>query len=46
LRDHQNDRPSSEPHVVPIRKPMMVERNVKLISIQASPSVKNLISVS
>jgi hypothetical protein len=34
-----------EPVAVPMRKPMMVERKVKPISVKASPSVKNVISV-
>jgi hypothetical protein len=45
LRDHQNDRPSSEPAVVPSKKPRMVERNVKLMSVQASPVVKKVVIV-
>jgi hypothetical protein len=45
LRDHQNDRPSSEPAVVPMMKPRMVERNVKPMSVHASPSVKKTMSV-
>ena len=45
MRDHQNDRPSSEPAVVPSKNPKMVERKVKLISVQASPVVKKMVSV-
>src|SRR5580704_7272107 len=44
--DHQNDRPSSEPQVVPIKNPKIVERKVKPISVQASPAVKNVIKVA
>jgi hypothetical protein len=42
LRDHQNESPISEPAVVPMKKPKMVERKVKLMSTQASPSVKKI----
>ena len=35
-----------EPAVVPSKNPKMVERKVKLISVQASPLVKNLIKVA
>src|SRR5580698_5106500 len=46
MRDHQNDRPSSEPQVVPRKNPKIVERKVKPISVQASPAAKNLIKVA
>src|SRR5579864_35183 len=46
LRDHQNDRPSSVPQVVPRKNPKIVERKVKPISVQAAPAAKNFINVS
>jgi hypothetical protein len=46
LRDHQNDSPSADPAMVPMRKPMMVERKVKPMSVQASPVEKKICSVS
>jgi hypothetical protein len=45
LRDHQNDSPNSDPAVVPMMKPKMVERKVKLMSVQASPVVKKMLKV-
>ena len=37
--------PTSEPTLVPSRKPKIVERKVKAMSVQASPSVTKMVKV-